>query len=207
MLNVGYKTLQVFCLEHRSYNRHHCPTANKNDVTVVFCPLCAKGCDPSNYEKTTKKQKCPVPGCREILTFSNTIKCRQCTVDHCLKHRFGPEHNRKDETNKTPATSSCSWATTFFKGAEAGMAKLGSGRSQSSNATNHSGSASGQVKQCPQCTLRFSSVTALVSHVQKAHEKNDIIIILTCPKCSKGFHDQVSLLEHVEREHTRTSKA
>ncbi|KAL3357443.1 hypothetical protein AABB24_017918 [Solanum stoloniferum] len=240
---------QVYCLEHRSYNRHHCPTANKNDVTVVVCPLCAKGvhlipdedpnitweshvnteCDPSNYDKATKKRKCPVPGCREFLTFSNTIKCQECTVDHCLKHRFGPDHkcpgrkkpeaafsfmnfrtgSRNDEPKKSPATSSSSWASSFFKAAEAGMAKLGSGRGQSSNATNHSGSANWQVEQCPQCTLRFSSVTALVSHVQKVHEKNGVmnLTVDVCPRCSKGFRDPVSLVEHVEREHKGPSKA
>ncbi|KAF3636853.1 Zinc finger AN1 and C2H2 domain-containing stress-associated protein 16 [Capsicum annuum] len=241
---------QVFCLEHRSYNRHNCPTANKNDVSVVVCPLCAKGvrlipdedpnitweshvnteCDPSNYEKATKKRKCPVPGCREILTFSNIIKCRECTIDHCLKHRFGPDHkcpgrkkpessafpfvnfrsgSRQAEPKKAPATSSSSWTSTFFKAAEAGMAKLGSGRGQSSNATNHSGRASGQVEQCPQCSLRFSSVTALVSHVQKVHEKNGVmnLTVDVCPRCSKGFRDPVSLVEHVEKEHKGTSKA
>ncbi|XP_016474842.2 zinc finger AN1 and C2H2 domain-containing stress-associated protein 13 [Nicotiana tabacum] len=247
---------QVFCLDHRSYNRHHCPKANKNDVTVVVCPLCAKGvrlipdedpnitweshvnteCDPSNYEKATKKRKCPVPGCREILTFSNTIKCRECTIDHCLKHRFGPDHkcpgrkkpesafqfmnfrtgNRKDEPKKPSATSSSSWATNLFKAAEAGMSKLSSEFSQTlqmgkegSSATNRNGSGSGQVEQCPQCSLKFSSVAALISHVQKIHEKNGVmnLTVDVCPRCSKGFRDPVSLVEHVEREHRGTSKA
>lgn len=103
---------QVYCLDHRGYIKHNCPKADKKDVTVVICPLCAKGvrlnpdedpnisweahvstdCNPSNYEKVTKKKKCPVPGCKELLTFSNTIRCRDCTKDHCLKHRFGLDH-------------------------------------------------------------------------------------------------------------------
>ncbi|KAL0316820.1 UNVERIFIED_CONTAM: Zinc finger AN1 and C2H2 domain-containing stress-associated protein 13 [Sesamum radiatum] len=166
-----FNLLQIYCLEHRSYSRHQCMKANESDVTVVICPLCAKGvrlipeedpnitweshvnveCDPSNYDKVTKKRTCPVPGCRGILTFSNTIKCRDCSVDHCLKHRFGPDHNcsgpkkseaafqfmgflnrsRKEELNQAPDASSSSWATSFFKAAssvrasaEAGMARL-----------------------------------------------------------------------------------
>ncbi|KAK4392458.1 Zinc finger AN1 and C2H2 domain-containing stress-associated protein 13 [Sesamum angolense] len=162
---------QIYCLEHRSYSRHQCMKAKESDVTVVICPLCAKGvplipeedpnitweshvnveCDPSNYDKVTKKRTCPVPGCRGILTFSNTIKCRDCSVDHCLKHRFGPDHNcpgpkkseaafqfmgflnrsRKEELNQAPGASSSSWATSLFKAAssvrasaEAGMARL-----------------------------------------------------------------------------------
>ncbi|XP_057497094.1 zinc finger AN1 and C2H2 domain-containing stress-associated protein 16-like [Actinidia eriantha] len=263
---------QVTCLEHRSYIKHQCPNANKQDVTVVICPLCAKGvrlipdedpnitweshvnteCDPSNYEKATKKRKCPVRGCREMLTFSNTIKCRDCTVDHCLKHRFGPDHNcpgpkkpdtsfqfmsfmnrsRKEEpkpASRTPATSSSKWsrsllnaASSFRATAEAGMAKLSSEFSQKMQTTrdgvgpSSSGCSSGggnQVEQCPQCNMRFSSVTALVEHVEKVHERNNgragvmKVTIDVCPKCSKGFRDPVALVKHIERDHGGTSKA
>lgn len=235
---------QVFCLEHRSYIKHKCPNADRKDVTVVICPLCAKGvrlnpdqdpnisweihvntnCDPSNYEKATKKKKCPVPGCRELLTFSNTIKCRDCTVDHCLKHRFGPDHkcpepkkpdpgfqfmslinrSRKEvpKHNKAAATSSTSspqWASSFLNAA--------------SNLWGVGSSSSKQMEGCPQCQAKFPSVTALVDHVQKVHErsgnrgKNKKVTIDVCPKCSKGFRDPVSLVEHVEREHAGTSKA
>ncbi|XP_022766005.1 zinc finger AN1 and C2H2 domain-containing stress-associated protein 16-like [Durio zibethinus] len=262
----------VYCLEHRSYIKHHCPNADKKDVTVVICPLCAKGvrlipdedpninwethvnteCDPSNYDKVTKKKKCPVPGCREVLTFSNTIKCRDCTIDHCLKHRFGPDHkcpgpkkpessfpfmgllsrSRKEESkpSRVPATSSSRWATSFLNAAstvrasaEASMTKLSSELSKkwqiardgvglsSSSSSSSSGSA-GQVEECPQCRVKFSSVTALVEHVEKVHGRNNHsrvfkMSIDVCPKCSKGFRDPVALVEHVERDHGGTSKA
>ncbi|CAK9179590.1 unnamed protein product [Ilex paraguariensis] len=255
---------QVFCLEHRSYNKHHCPKANKNDVTVIVCPLCAKGvnlvsdvdpnitweahvntdCDPSNYEKVTKKRKCPVPRCREILTFSNTIRCRDCTVEHCLKHRFGPDHqcpgpkrpntafqfmgflnrSRKEDSkaNQAPASSSSKWATSFLKAAssvrataEAGMSKLSSEFSQalqvgqSGSSSNKSSSGSEQVEQCPQCNAKFSSVTSLVDHVERVHERTGVLKVTldVCPKCSRGFRDPVSLVEHLERDHGGTSKA
>ncbi|KAK2988290.1 hypothetical protein RJ640_000398 [Escallonia rubra] len=265
---------QVFCLEHRSYIKHQCPKGNKHDVSVVICPLCAKGvhlvpdedpnvtweshvnteCDPSNYEKATKKKKCPVPGCRESLTFSNTIRCRDCTVEHCLKHRFGPDHkcpgpkrpdtsfqfmgflsrSRKEESkpNKATAITSPNWASSFAKvassvraSAEAGMAKLSnefsqamqtstqSSSSSSGGSGSHNGSSSGQIEQCPQCHVKFASVTALVDHVQKVHERNGPgtgvmkVTVDVCPKCSKGFRDPVALVEHVERDHRGTSKA
>nr|GMD90533.1 zinc finger AN1 and C2H2 domain-containing stress-associated protein 16-like [Ipomoea batatas] len=245
---------KVFCLEHRSYARHQCPKGNKHDVTVVICPLCAKGvrlipdedpnitwqshvntdCDPSNYEKATKKRKCPVPRCKEVLTFSNTIKCRDCDVDHCLKHRFGPDHNcpgpkkpepafqflgflsRKEEPKKAaPAPSSSRWTTSLLNAATSGIAKLsnefnqalqigGDGGGQAQSSVNKQ-----QVEQCPLCNLRFSSGTALVDHVQKVHEKKGVmnVSIDVCPRCSKGFRDPVSLVEHVERDHGGTSKA
>lgn len=261
---------QIFCLEHRSYIKHHCPTADRKDVTVVICPLCAKGvrlipdedpnvtwethvnteCDPSNYEKATKKKKCPVSGCREILTFSNTLKCRDCTIDHCLKHRFGPDHkcpgpkkpeaafpfigllsrSKKEDSKPSRApTSSSKWATSFLNvasnvraSAEAGMTKLTSEFSQAWQTTrdgvgqssgSSSGSRVGQVEECPQCHAKFSSVTSLVEHVEKVHEKNSNraavrkVTIDVCPKCSRGFRDPVSLVEHVERDHGGTSKA
>ncbi|CAN0910028.1 Zinc finger AN1 and C2H2 domain-containing stress-associated protein 11 [Linum grandiflorum] len=242
---------QVFCLQHRSYIKHNCPTADKNDVTVVVCPLCAKGvrlignedpniswethvnteCDPSNYDRVTKKPKCPVKGCRETLTFSNTIKCRECTKDHCLKHRFSLDHscpgpkkpdpgfqfmnllnrgNPQDPKAKTKrpstTTSSSSWSN-FFSAAEAGVSKLSKEFSQVASSCSNR-----DDEVCPQCGSKFASVTSLVEHVQKVHEKKQQSRVLklpvdVCPKCSKGFRDPVDLVAHVERDHGGTSKA
>lgn len=256
---------QVFCLEHRGYNSHHCPKADAQGVTVVICPLCAKGvrlipgedpnvswekhansvCDPSNFEKVTKKKKCPVPGCRELLTFSNTIKCRDCTVDHCLKHRFGPDHKcpgpkrpvsgfnfrgpsskSRKEVPKGSQASSTPWATSFWNAAssfkasaEASLSKLSSEFSQAVQVTagDNGGQSSGtQTEVCPQCNAKFSSVTSLVDHVQKVHEKVGNsrgsgvlkqVVVDVCPKCSRGFRDPVELVQHVERDHGGTSRA
>ncbi|KAL9232568.1 hypothetical protein vseg_007667 [Gypsophila vaccaria] len=264
---------QVFCLEHRSYTLHRCPQADAQGVTVVVCPLCAKGvrlipdedpnitwerhlhtaCDPTNYEKATKKRRCPVVGCKEILVFSNTVKCKDCTIDHCLKHRFGPDHkcpgprkpdsgfqfmsflnnnsnssSRKEEPRRgrAPAQSSSTWnrlvsaASAARATAEAGMAKLTADFNQSlhvGQGSRSSGSASAPVsggqEACPQCNLRFLSVTALVEHVQKVHERDNNrsgvrkLSIDVCPKCSRGFRDPVALVEHVEKDHGGTSKA
>ncbi|KAH1194699.1 Zinc finger AN1 and C2H2 domain-containing stress-associated protein 16 [Glycine max] len=254
---------QVYCLLHRGYIKHKCTKANKQDVTVAICPLCAKGvrlipdqdpnitwdnhvnvdCDPSNYEKVTEKRECPAPGCKEVLVFSNTIKCRDCLKDHCLKHRFGPDHkcsgpqkletsfsfmgllNRSRKEGPKPnlaSTTSSKWSSSFLNvasniraSAETGMSKLSDeinqvwqaattrdGMGQSSGSGNRNDH---QVEQCPQCRSKFSSVTALVDHVQQVHERNGnrlgVKKIDACPKCSKGFLDPVSLVEHVERDH------
>ena len=50
------------------------------------------GCDPGNYVKVMKKPKCPVRGCRELLTFSNTYSCNSCQKSVCLRHRFPADH-------------------------------------------------------------------------------------------------------------------
>ncbi|KAJ1408984.1 Zinc finger C2H2-type [Sesbania bispinosa] len=76
-----------------------------------------------------------------------------------------------------------------------------------------SGNGNYQGEQCPQCGAKFSSVTALVDHVQKVHERSGNIsgakkvAIDACPRCSKGFVDPISLVEHVERDHGGSYKA
>ncbi|KAG7533347.1 AN1-like Zinc finger [Arabidopsis thaliana x Arabidopsis arenosa] len=115
--------------------KHECPKGNRGDITEVICLFCDTGvrpnpdedpnitwdkhvnnnthCDPSRAVK--KKKQCPVPRCKEVLTFSYTITCRDCCIDHCLKHRFGPDHScsgpktpesRVSSTNTTVAATS-----------------------------------------------------------------------------------------------------
>ena len=49
-------------------------------------------CDPANYARVHRKPRCPVPGCKEKMTATNTYRCKECCVDVCLKHRFGKDH-------------------------------------------------------------------------------------------------------------------
>jgi len=251
--------LQVFCLQHRSYTIHQCPNANDQDVTVLICPLCAKGvhlvpnqdpnitwdvhvntdCDPSNYQKVTKKKQCPVPGCKELLTFSNTIRCRDCTQEHCLKHRFGLDHKcpgpkkpdsgfpfvgllKRSQTAKPNSASSSggsSWwssnlLTSVRASAESGLQRLSIATNEAlkkaKDGMAQSSSEDGPEEHCPQCPARFSSVTALIEHVEKSHNKGvqqQRVTVDVCPKCSRAFRDPVLLVEHVERDHRGTSKA
>ncbi|KAG7027623.1 Zinc finger AN1 and C2H2 domain-containing stress-associated protein 11 [Cucurbita argyrosperma subsp. argyrosperma] len=218
---------QVFCLEHRSYNRHSCPKTDRRDVTVVICPLCAKGvrlipdqdpnitweihvnteCDPSNYDKATKKKKCPVPGCRELLTFSNTIKCRDCLVDHCLKHRFGPDHkcsgpkkpepagfpfvgllsrSRKEEKGPKralpPTTSSSSWTTSLLNAASSVKASAEASMTKLSNEINQAWK-----------TKNSSSSSNGSANGQ----------VEQCPQCGAKFSSVSSLIDHVEKVHEK----
>ncbi|WOL20564.1 zinc finger AN1 and C2H2 domain-containing stress-associated protein 16 [Canna indica] len=255
---------QVFCLQHRSYINHQCPNGNKKDVTVVICPLCAKGvrlvadedpnitweshvntdCDPSNYQRATKKRRCPVPRCKEVLNLSNAIRCRDCSQEHCLKHRFGPDHNcpgpkkpesgfpfisllnrsRKAKPMQNSKSDSSSWwgsslmnaVSNVRASAESGMQKFSNVTTQAlqkaKNGIAESSSSSELVEQCVQCPARFSTVSALIEHVEKSHQQNsqprgNRITIDVCPKCSKGFRDPVQLVEHVERDHGGTSRA
>lgn len=81
------------------------------------------------------------------------------------------------------------------------------GPSQSGGSSSNGRASSGQVERCPQCGLRFSSVTDLVDHVEKDHERGGTrtsvmkVTVDVCPKCSRGFRDPVALVQHVERDH------
>nr|QEG03151.1 zinc finger AN1 domain-containing stress-associated protein 12 isoform X1 [Cymbidium ensifolium] len=101
---------KVFCLEHRTYRSHACPKADHSSRTVAVCDLCSASiekeadeddrdslsrheksgaCDPSKK----RKPRCPVPRCKEILTFSNHSTCKVCNLKICLKHRFPSDHS------------------------------------------------------------------------------------------------------------------
>ncbi|XXG46166.1 hypothetical protein AAC387_Pa02g1079 [Persea americana] len=245
---------QVFCSEHRSYMKHSCPKASLQDVTVQVCPHCAKGvrmfpnedpaitwnthintdCDPSNSQKAAKKRRCPAPRCREILSLSNTIRCRDCTIEHCLKHRFGPEHNcpgpkkpdagfpfigllsrsQKDESRLTTPNSSGAlplWTTNFLSSS---MAKLSTATTQALQKAKDgmAQNNSGVVEECVQCRARFSAVTDLIEHVKRFHGGRgragpNKVTIDVCPMCSRGFRDTDSLVQHIDRDHGGASDA
>ncbi|XP_020103211.1 zinc finger AN1 and C2H2 domain-containing stress-associated protein 16-like [Ananas comosus] len=215
---------QVFCLQHRGYTKHLCPNANQKDVTVLICPLCAKSvrlvpnedpnitweshvnsdCDPSNYQKATKKKRCPVPGCKETLTFSNTIRCRDCTKEHCLKHRFGPDHkcigpkkpdpsfpfvnllrrSQKAESvsNSAPIGSSW-WGSSFLNAASNAKASAEAGMLRLSNATTEA------FQKARDGIAQSSSRFALMEQ---------------CVQCQARFSTVSDLIKHAERCHQNT---
>lgn len=104
---------RTYCLEHRTYSAHQCALAVGKECTTIVCPMCARavklsvgqdpnmafdahvreGCDPSNYAKVYKKQKCPVESCKEKLTTITRYKCKKCGQIVCLKHRDPADHS------------------------------------------------------------------------------------------------------------------
>lgn len=123
---------KVFCLEHRTYKAHSCANENHKDVRVLICTVCKKSvravfgessevtmkkhsqsssCDPSSV---VRKPKCPVRGCKELLTFSNKYSCDSCRKVVCLRHRFPSEHACGIKTKEPARTAAASNFLTAF---------------------------------------------------------------------------------------------
>ncbi|PKA47873.1 Zinc finger AN1 domain-containing stress-associated protein 12 [Apostasia shenzhenica] len=117
---------KIFCLEHRTYRAHGCPSADRGSRTVAVCQICSAtvekeegeddesavsrhersgGCDASRK----RKLRCPVPRCKEVLTFSNCTSCKVCGLKVCLKHRFSSDHACR-MTRRPPAAAAAAAA-------------------------------------------------------------------------------------------------
>lgn len=113
----------VFCLDHFRFEKHSCPLAAGLDQRVLVCPLCNKGVrlevgedlnitwerhtldgctNPAGSESREKKARCPVKGCKELLTMSNSVVCSSCQQKVCLKHRFEDAHGCTSTPSRPP---------------------------------------------------------------------------------------------------------
>eukprot|EP00930_Biecheleria_cincta_P099130 TRINITY_DN90777_c0_g1_i1.p2 TRINITY_DN90777_c0_g1~~TRINITY_DN90777_c0_g1_i1.p2 ORF type:complete len:164 (-),score=23.25 TRINITY_DN90777_c0_g1_i1:132-623(-) len=117
---------KTYCSQHFKYEDHDCPKgACEKDRRVIVCPLCSAAvplrpgedensvfeqhavsgsCNPK-VSAVAKPNRCPVKGCKEKLTFSNSCNCGTCGLKVCLKHRFEDQHECR-----TPARSCRSMA-------------------------------------------------------------------------------------------------
>ncbi|KAH7421658.1 hypothetical protein KP509_13G069600 [Ceratopteris richardii] len=223
---------QVFCLDHRSYSKHQCPNAKDRDSTVLVCPLCAKSvrivpsedpnitwdrhvqtdCDPNNYAKVHKKPRCPVRGCKETLTVTNKMVCKDCKQEVCLKHRFGPDHNcpGQTKTNKDKAWYSGPLVDSFRRGASAGGSKKQSMGATTSN--GHTGwssilrsSAEAGISKLNNLTTSvMSAVGGTSSNSQSEQRSKPGSSREVCPQCGVEFSCVSLLIQHVESSHNRS---
>lgn len=104
---------RVFCKEHFKYADHNCEKALDKDSRALVCMVCEQGVkvvpgeDPNETLDRhmrngcpgrapdglrAKKPRCPVSGCKQVLTFSNKVQCGKCRMTTCLKHRFEEDH-------------------------------------------------------------------------------------------------------------------
>lgn len=228
---------KIYCQYHRMASDHACPRADlAGDNQVVVCPVCAKAvklvagedpnvtytrhssssaCDPANYAKVHKKQRCPVPNCREKLTTVNVHRCKECGINTCLKHRLTKDHNCPGPKPARTAARSA-----FPQGLRSFLGGIGFQQGQKQDTTpapsqrtvnrqNPNGQkASSQHlgEQCPQCHKRFSKLEDMMQHAAVAHENgwvsgSSVYRFEACPHCAATFNDPVELVRHVEASH------
>eukprot|EP00933_Yihiella_yeosuensis_P053616 TRINITY_DN51890_c0_g1_i1.p1 TRINITY_DN51890_c0_g1~~TRINITY_DN51890_c0_g1_i1.p1 ORF type:complete len:193 (+),score=22.71 TRINITY_DN51890_c0_g1_i1:69-581(+) len=110
---------KTYCSNHFSYEAHSCPKGRKEtDKRVIVCPLCQEAiplpfgedenevwerhfsttCRPKTTA-ATGPPRCPVRGCKEKLTFSNSCTCDKCKLKVCLKHRYEEDHECRPSSN------------------------------------------------------------------------------------------------------------
>ncbi|KAJ7297662.1 hypothetical protein O6H91_Y234500 [Diphasiastrum complanatum] len=226
---------QVFCLEHRFYTKHGCPNAHSQSVEVFVCPMCAKSvriipnedpnvtwenhqssnCDPTNYAKVKQKPRCPVRGCKEILTFSNKVTCKDCKHEVCLKHRFGKDHDceglrkadRKDFTFRSLISRSSGKDNISQKGNTGSYPEratsshteaLRSGL-QTAALTARSSLEAGLTQASATTSSIYNSMKGVAfkdSNVLRNKGEREI-----CPQCGKQFNTVQQLIEHVNAYH------
>jgi len=157
---------QVFCLDHFRYEAHNCKQAAGKDNRVLVCPLCQQGVklvqgeDPNlTWERhmrqgcaggagtggAGKKNRCPVKGCKEELTFSNRVQCGKCGLATCLKHRFEEDHQCAGAGSRAPTAAPIL--------ADVRSASARQQQQQQQQPRPAAAGATGGQWACPRCTL------------------------------------------------------
>ncbi len=164
-----HKCSKTYCLEHRTYQAHECPSPDTSDVILIICPLCglkmkitagddpnavfedhsASFCRPAAVE-AVPKELCNALGCKTVLTAVNTYSCVKCGgLKYCMKHRFSEEHQCAP-----------------FKAAKVKSKLINPSLAASAHAPISSELT--EMEKCPMC-LKYFPVMALVLHADTAH--------------------------------------
>ncbi|KYQ89236.1 hypothetical protein DLAC_09891 [Tieghemostelium lacteum] len=111
---------KMFCLEHKEYSEHKCPTpvVKKGGVTVT-CEKCntilpvpvgiGSLSDPKNVlrnhvilgckpKSTINKYKCTLCNAGSAIP----VECKSCRNNYCIKHRFEKDHKCTKEFATVP---------------------------------------------------------------------------------------------------------
>ncbi|EDV33231.1 uncharacterized protein Dana_GF21585 [Drosophila ananassae] len=122
---------KVFCASHYNYERHSCPGAHRKNVQVPICPLCREpvptppGVQPDvtvgqhidqqckSESKKIYTNRCHAKGCKRKELVP--VKCSQCHLNFCLRHRHTSDHDCQPASKQAPPTASLSgaWQSIF----------------------------------------------------------------------------------------------
>lgn len=104
---------KIFCKDHFQYVAHSCTVGISKNVQVPVCPLCNRPVpsrrgdppdvavsshidrecrsDPAQAKRKAFTNRCSLKGCKQKELIA--VYCRQCGLNHCLKHRHPDDHN------------------------------------------------------------------------------------------------------------------
>ncbi|CAD8164616.1 unnamed protein product [Paramecium octaurelia] len=96
----------AFCSEHRTPEAHECKKQSVKKQAII-CPICNKGVSYTSEQnenivwelhfqkectqQPTQKKQCPT--CNTKLTSLNSVQCKTCGKEVCLKHRQSEDHD------------------------------------------------------------------------------------------------------------------
>eukprot|EP00898_Chlorokybus_atmophyticus_P007593 jgi/Chlat1/7835/Chrsp66S07283 len=213
---------RIYCLDHRTYREHECSVAGDRDTSVLVCPLCLKGvrlipgenpnltwerhasssgaCDPANYARVKKRRRCPVPGCKEALTFSNKFACRDCHTDICLRHRFAKDHACAERRNAAQAAAAAAIKQrSLLQRAKDTLNAAVASSSVTSTAKARQKTAVSANAPDPSNTLRGSAQRRIMQAGSVLNSNTSGPEV--CPQCGDRFADVGALVCHVEAAH------
>ena len=106
---------KTFCSNHYEYTTHNCPNSHiftQKNIQIPVCPICSQnvpflngnrdpneaisahidsGCQKIVKKKKINPNKCNIKGCKKKELIP--IICRECSLNFCLTHKFGPDHD------------------------------------------------------------------------------------------------------------------
>mmetsp|Transcript_25865 Transcript_25865/g.33931 ORF Transcript_25865/g.33931 Transcript_25865/m.33931 type:complete len:299 (+) Transcript_25865:585-1481(+) len=207
---------EQFCLSHRTYREHGCPSAGGKDCLALTCPLCRKtvrwtenqdpnvvweqhsvtDCAQQRAPKKTRA-RCCAPGCKEKLGPSNTQTCSSCQRSTCLTHRFEELHNCAGARKATRVQAGL--AAQQHQQQQQQQVARPTVRSTRGRGKKALGGRRRQQQEDPANTLRGSAARRqrpqIIQVSSTGHE--------TCPECQAQFPNVTDLIAHSEAFHSQ----
>ncbi|CAN8006998.1 unnamed protein product, partial [Ixodes hexagonus] len=134
---------KIFCMSHFQYVQHNCSVGVARDIQVPVCPLCNRPVpsrrgdppdvavgshidrecrsDPALAKRKAFTNRCSMKGCKQKELVP--VLCRQCNLNHCLKHRHADDHSCTGKGLSSPGAAAMARLQHRTTGSPAAQAK------------------------------------------------------------------------------------
>ncbi|CAD8176515.1 unnamed protein product [Paramecium octaurelia] len=175
-----------FCQDHRTPETHECPKLSIKK-SVILCPICKKGLVYTSdqnenmiweehfqkdcTQQPKEKKVCPI--CKDKITDLTCIKCKDCGMEVCLKHRYREDHKCptlkqiESQENQSPNVKDTS------NEKEKTFQQLLKEKQEYENNQQLKNSPQPEkkiaVESCPVCMQKFPNIMLVIRHVESHH--------------------------------------